>query len=336
MIVLRSWLQGWRRVAAAPAVAAGVWALAFVTALPLALSMRSLLQGHLGRSAMAATAADGMNYDWWQEFTAQASGLGTTFTPAIVGFAATLDNISSVADGQAEIAPITGALAIYLLGWTFVTGGVLDRYARGRRTRAHGFFAACGVFLFRFVRLAVVAGLFYWWMFAYVHPWLFDEWYPDLTREITVERTAFLVRASMYAAFGALLALGNLVLDYAKIRAVVEDRRSMLGALLSSVRFVLRHPGRATGLYLLNTIAFVLLLAVWAIAAPGAGGPGVSWWVGLLGAQIYVMARLLFKLHFLASQTALFQASLAHAAYTAAPEPVWPESPAAETIVRAT
>jgi len=38
------------------------------------------------------------------------------------------------------------------------------------------------------------------------------------------------------------------------------------------------------------------------------------------------------KLQFLSSQTALFQSHLAHASYTAAPVPEWPESPAAEAI----
>jgi len=281
---------------------------------------------------MAITAADGVNYDWWQEFLSQASGLGTTFTPAILRFGATLDNISSVLDGQAEIAPITGALALYLLGWTFVAGGVVDRFARQRQTRAHGFFSTAGVFFFRFLRLAVVAGLFYWWMFAYVHPWLFDEWFPDLTRAVNVERTAFFIRLVLYAAFGALLVFANMILDYAKIRAVVEDRRSMLGALMAAMRFVLHRPGRTFGLYALNSGVFLLLLAIWALSAPGAGGAGVSMWIGFVGAQLYIAARLLLKLQFLASQTALFQASLAHAAYTAVPEPVWPDSPAAEAI----
>jgi hypothetical protein len=57
-------------------------------------------------------------------------------------------------------------------------------------------------------------------------------------------------------------------------------------------------------------------------------------WLALLVTQIYIAARLLLKLQFIASQTALFQAKLAHAAYTAAPEPVWPESAAAEAIIR--
>ena len=56
---------------------------------------------------------------------------------------------------------------------------------------------------------------------------------------------------------------------------------------------------------------------------------------GFVLAQLYVGARIFVKLHFLASQTALFQASLAHAAWTAAPLPAWPDSPAAETIAPA-
>jgi hypothetical protein len=330
--VLSAWRDGWRRVAAAPAVVAGVFALTFALAVPLAVTMRGILETHLGRSLMAAEQADGVNYDWWQEFTAQASGLGSTFTPGIVGFAATLGNISSVLDAQPEMAAVAGALALYLTAWTFVTGGVLDRYARQRPTRAYGFFAASGVYFFRFLRLAAVAGLVYWWLFAYVHPWLFDERLADLTRDISVERIVFLWRVLCYALFGTLLVLANVIVDYAKVRLVVEDRRSALGALGAAFRFIRRVPGRVLGLYAFNSAVFLVVLVVWALLAPGAGSAEASAWLGFAAGQLYLLARLLLKLHFLASQTALFQSSLAHAAYTAAPVPVWPESPAAEAI----
>jgi hypothetical protein len=57
-------------------------------------------------------------------------------------------------------------------------------------------------------------------------------------------------------------------------------------------------------------------------------------WIAFAAGQLYLFARLALKLHFLASQTALFQAHLAHASYSAAPAPAWPESPAAELITR--
>ena len=97
--------------------------------------------------------------------------------------------------------------------------------------------------------------------------------------------------------------------------------------------FLARHPGRPFGHYALNGLAFLVVLAVWALAAPGAGGADPSMWLGFAATQLHLPARLLLKLQFLASRTVLFQRSLAHAAYTAAPVPVWPDSPAAEAMV---
>ena len=326
---MRSFFEGWRRVGSAPAVLLGVYLLTLVLALPLAITMRGLLRTHLGASLAADTAARGVNYDWWQEFVSQTTGLGTTFSPTIIGFAATLDNISSVLDGQREVAPIAGAIALYLAGWTFLAGGIIDRYARQRRTRAYGFFAASGGHFFGLLRLAVASGLVYWWLFAYVHRWLFLEWLVERTRAIGVEREVFLWRLSVYLLFGLALVIVNVIFDYAKIRLVVEDRRSALGALSAGMRFVWRHPGRVATLYALNVVAFLVLLLLWALVAPGARLPiGIVFVAG----QLYLLVRLALKLQFLASQTALFQSSLAHAGYAAAPVVEWPESPSAELI----
>ena len=326
------WQNAWRRVFAAPVIAAGVFAMTILVALPLALAMRDAIASHLGDSLAAESAATGANYDWWQEFTAQATGLGTTFTPSVIGFATVLDNISGVLDARPKVAAVAAALALYLTGWAFLSGGILDRYARQRPTRTHAFFAASGVYFFRFLRLGTIAGLIYWWLFAYVHPWLFDEQFATLTRNMSVERSAFLVRALFYAIFGGVLVATSLVVDYSKVRIVVEDRYSVLGAIASALRFIRHHWRDVISLYVLNTLTFLALLGVWALLAPGAEGGGPWIWLGFVFAQLYVVARLLLKLQFMASQIALFQANLAHASYTSRPLPVWPDSPAAEAI----
>lgn len=330
--IVPAWTDGFRRVLGVPAVIVGVLVTTFLTALPLAVVMRNLLQDGFGRSEEAAAMAGAFHLDWWQEFAAGASGLGTTFGPSLIGFAGTMDNVSRLADANGLMWPLAVAVAVYLGAWVFLTGGILDRYARQRPTRSVGFFSACGVFFFRFLRLALLAGAAYWFLFATVHPYLFDTWLDPLTDGLAVERVEFAWRLVMYAVFALLLGVVNVVIDYAKIRAVVEDRRSMIGALLASIGFIVRHPGRVTGLYLLNTLTFLVLIALWALVAPGVGGLGASMWLGLAAGQLYILARLVLKLHFLASQTSLFQASLAHAAYTAVPAAEWPESPAAELI----
>ena len=328
----RAWLDGWRRVVGALALAGGTYAVTLILAVPLAITMRSLLASQLGASLAAEEVADGVDPQWWQEFAAQATGLGTTFGPTILGFAATLDSVSGVADARAPVAAVAGVLGMYLLVWAFLLGGLIDRVARQRPTRAFGFFGACGRHFGVVLRIGLAAGLVYGWLFIYLHTWL-DARHRDLTQTLSVERRAFLARVALYVLFGALVALANIVFDYAKVRAVVEDRRSALGALLAACRFINRHRGHTLGLYAVNTATFLALLAVWAGVAPGTTGPGAPMWAAFALGQLVVIARLLLKLQFLASQTSLFQAHLAHAAYTAAPAPVWPESPAAEAII---
>src|SRR5262245_15157674 len=119
----QAWRSGWTRVSAAPAIVAGVFVMTFALAVPLAITLRGALAAHLGDSLAAETVATGVDYDWWQEFTAHATGLGTSFLPSIIGFAAVLDNVSGVLDGRAPIAPVATALALYLTGWAFLSGG---------------------------------------------------------------------------------------------------------------------------------------------------------------------------------------------------------------------
>src|SRR5690349_5147732 len=263
---MRPWFDGWRRVFSAPAAIVGVFILTVVTALPFALTLRDALQDHFGASLAANQAADSVNYDWWQEFAAQADGIGTTFTTSVIGFATTLDSISGLLDRRQLITPIAAAVAFYLAAWLFVSGGILDRYARGRGIGAYGFFAASGTFFLRFLRLGLIAALVYWLLFTRVHEWLFDR-YTNATRDVAIERTVFYWRLMMYAIFTALLALTTVVFDYAKVRTVVEDRRSMAGALIAGIRFMVHHPRRVLAVYLLNTLLFLSVVGVWALIA---------------------------------------------------------------------
>ncbi len=330
--MIAAFRDGWRRVAGAPMLLAGVWVLTLLLAVPLALTLRGMIATSLGDSLAADAAASGVNTGWWDEFQHDAAGIGTTFTPTIIGFGAVLDNMSRLLDARPRLLPVIGAAAAYLLIWTFLAGGIIDRLARQRPVRAYGFFGASGIFFFRLLRLGIAAALVYGILFWWVHGWLFDTWLDAATRDVSVERVAFAWRVLMYAIFGALLVLTNILFDYARIRTIVEDRRSVIGALLAAARFLRRNAGAAFGLYALDAVVFLAVIAVYALVAPGAGGAGLSMGVGLVISQLYIVARLAVKLQFLASQTSLFQSRLAHAGYTAAPQPAWPESAAAELL----
>jgi hypothetical protein len=328
--------EGLRRVISAPAVLAGVWMVTVLAALPLAVTLQRAISADLGASLEAEQAVRGVNWDWWQEFQFRHPWASDTFQPTVIGFAAPLRNLSAWLAGDWAEWPVAAAAAVYIAAWMFLLGGVIDRYARQRRLRTHGFFGVSGVFFFRFLRLGILAALVWTFVFGIVHDWLFESALPWVTRDLSVERTAFIWWVIFAALFVLLAAAIMLVFDYAKVRAVVEDRRSMIGALIAAGRFVRRHPGAAVGPFLANAALFAVVLAAYAVAAGGAGG-GETWRVlgGLLLAQLYVLARIVVKLSFYASAVVVLQDRLAHAAWTAAPQPIWPDSPAVEAIVNA-
>ena len=165
--------------------------------------------------------------------------------------------------------------------------------------------------------------------------WLFDALYPRLTRDVTVERTAFASASRATRCSACCSSSATSCFDYARVRIVVEDRRSALGALGPAARFVRRHRG-AFGAVLPERLRpswrWCCSTRCWRPAAPAIGCADVAH--PRPRPALYRRAPLL-KLLFYASETSYFQRALAHASYTAAPAVVWPESPAAEAVLNA-
>jgi hypothetical protein len=331
----RAFWRGWSGVLLAPELVLGVWLVMSLAALPAAMALHQAIGAQLGSSRTASDVAARFDYGWWEEFEAHATGVAKTFGPTVIGAAAPLSNWSSLLDGRSLsrglLAPVAAALAI----WLFLSGGIIDRLARGRRLGSRGFFGACGVFFFRFLRLGIVIGAVYWVLTGWVHHAIFDRLYPWITHETTSERTAFAWRLALYVIWLAPVLLVNIIADYAKVRAVVEDRRSMVGALAAGARFVARHPGAVVSLYVTNTLVLAVAFSLYLLLAPGARGGDWRLLEVMAIGQAWILARIATKLAFMATATALFQNLLAHAEYAAPPLPVWPESPAAEAIENA-
>jgi hypothetical protein len=201
---------------------------------------------------------------------------------------------------------IVGAEGAYLFLWLFLSGGIIDRVARDRRVGTAHFFGTSGACLMRFLRLGCLVGLV---------PWALFEW-----------ASAYRIHPAVVL---AAVAVVSYVSDFAKVRMVVEDRRSALGSIAAALRFMRRRPIRILGLYVLNVLVAVLILLAWrqfrgAVESPA----GLAFILG----QLYVALRIVAKLAFTASEVAFFQQELAHASYTATPEILWPDSPAVEAI----
>ena len=295
-----AFLDGIRRVATAPLL----FLLLYSLTLAAALAMGSLAP-EVGTAGVASarTTGDGAPV-----------GIAHAFGPDPSGFAV-VAVFSSLARGAP---PQTGAAALTLAGmllWTFLAGGVLDRLARQRWIGGAGFLAACRHHFWPLTRLALLAGPLYWLLFGVLRPWLSNA--PPGAAATGPGTGAYADAA--WLALNGLFAAGRtgigLVVDYARVRAVVEDRRSAIGALLAGLRFMARRPAPVAGLWVLNVVLLALILAGCSLVAPAAMDLGR---IGpFLVAQMYTAAHLLATLVAWASQTAYFQAQLAHPTYVA-------------------
>ena len=313
------WLAGMRRVRRAPFMLVVLWLATIAVTIPPAMALRDSIRAHLGSSLEADTAADGMNLDWFQEFRAQAGPLGRSLRTDVIGFASVMDNASAFADAtQRQPIVVTTGVIFVLIGW-FLTPGIICRLALDRRMGAGGFMASCGAFLGRTFRLNIVSILFYGTLVGPFHQWLFVNIYDSVTRDLTVERTAFFMRVACYAVFFLLLAACNLFLDVAKVRLIVEDRRSVIGAMVASAQFVNANARLTVGVYAMNVLALAAVIAAYAVVAPGVGGAGIGMWTTLLVGQLYVVGRLFVKLAFWGGDVVALQTRLAYAGFVRTP-----------------
>jgi hypothetical protein len=332
---LPAFSTGWRRVLTAPRMLAGVWLATTLAAVPSALAVKSAIAGDLGASLIASRVAAGADSGWWQEFLARAQGEAATLKPIVIGPAAPVANWSGFLDEPGVPPAVAVAVVGGLAVWLFLSGGLIDRLARARPVGTRVFFGACGLFFFRFLRLSLLVGAVYWILAVPFHHVVFDYIYRWLTRDSSAERVAFFWRVVCYVVWLAPILIVNAVADYAKTRAVVEDRRSMIGALVAGVRFVRRHAAAACALYLANGLVLAVAFALYLLVAPGARGGDWRLIAVLAIGQAWILARIAVRLAFLSTSVALVQRSLAHAEYTAVPPPIWPDSPAAEAVENA-
>jgi hypothetical protein len=293
---LGAFLEGWRRVLQAPAVVFGI-AIAVGTA---AVLVDTATFGAMGFRIAQATSPIGAG-SWavgLRLVQVQLEQLSRLLAPEFAQIFHPESMPLSWIAGQ----------TIKAVLWMFLTGGALDRLARGRPIRTAAFFGACGVYFFRFLRLALIVG---------IPIWALLRWHGSSA-------------VNLYAQVAVVLAVAvvGLVLDFARVRAVVEDRRSMIGAIAAAVRFVRRRVWRVLGLALLNAVAILIVLRVQFQVAMTPAGTTLAV-VMFAGVVILAVAA---RLAVMAAEVVFFQGELAHAGYTAAALPVWPDSPAVEAM----
>src|SRR5262245_21785949 len=237
---LRAFVQGWKLVLQAPAVTVGLLLGPFVLEMPGNHLRRLFGQD---RPVLVAFAQSSRLDDWMAGFSRATQGLEWLFAHDMLGFGALTQLVWN------------WTLPMNFVLWSFLTGGVLDRLARARPVRAPAFFSACGVYFFRFLRLGALFRVVYWALFRSV-PLLDGDAASDPLQNDAIGWHTVLSLVYAIAIIGI-----TVLADYAKVRAVVEDRIGMIGAIAASWRFIRRRPFRIALLFLVGAVVAVVVMS---------------------------------------------------------------------------
>ena len=304
---LRALAQGLGDVVRAPGVLIAVAVVTVMVALPFAAVLHARLQASLAVQPHVSLADTEIDPEWWMEFREHARGLEATFTPAVLGFAATLDGVSGVLDGEPLPVALLAPFVLSLIAWAFIWGGVLHRFQHGRAIGPLAFMTAGRRHLAAFLGIAAAAAVVNIALFLTVHRVLFGPVHQALVAMTTNERDAFLVRVALYLVFFAVVALVSLIADYARVAAVAGRTPGSASSVRLAIGFISRHKASTFGLYVMTGLIFVAITAAYGTLEI-VGGSQVGGWRAILIGQAYVLVRLAIRLTFAASELRLFNA----------------------------
>jgi hypothetical protein len=303
---LHAFAGGLWAIVRAPLLVAGVLLVTVASAAPFGALLAERLQASLAMQPPLEAWQGDIDPEWWAEFREHAAGLEATFTPAILGVAAPLDHLSAVLDGTLPPLAVLGPVAVAVLVWAFLWGGILDRFSRGRAAGPLGFVAAAWRHTAGLAVVSVVAAFLALVLYVTLHPLLFGPVYGWLSGQVSSEPAAFAWRVVLYAVFGSALAVVSLIADYSRIYLVSGRARQVVAALQLGIAFVSARLAAVLTLALLSGGLFVALLAAYG-AIDIAGGTRVGGWRAVAIGQAYIVGRLALRLAAAASQVKLFQ-----------------------------
>jgi len=309
MKILSAFTSGIRRINGAKKYIVMVYIINLAIGVIFACSMAMILGSSFGSSLAGENMRQGFDDFWYSSFSAEANGLEAVFDPGVTQFGAVLKGLDAFLTGNilAGFPAIVGAGLLYLVMWTFFSGGFIAVYASGEERPS--FFHKAAVFFPRIFILTVLAGILYFLLFYFVADRL-GEWVAEQTRETIDERVHFAYVMVKYAVVWCLLLLINILFDYSKILTVLQDHKNVFTAPFKAIGrslvVVFVHFPKTFGLYLLIGIVWIAFAFVYWLIVPGASDS--TWigvfWVFLIG-QIYLISRIWTRCLFYAGQTAM-------------------------------
>jgi hypothetical protein len=202
---------------------------------------------------------------------------------------------------------ITIGLFYFVLN-IFFAGGVLKVFVEEKRFQLSDFFSGCVEYFYRFFKLFLISLLFL--VGVFMVNLLLSNLSGLLTDNATAEHTGILLFFIRMGIVVFLLALTNMIFDYAKIMIVVNDYYDMIKAVKLTFMFVMMSLFKTVGLYALYFLTAVIIACIYLLIASLIDiSNGFMVLIFFILSQVYMIAKIWIRISFFAGQYSFYHYS---------------------------
>lgn len=276
----------------------------------LVVPMYHILKVSFGRGETAEKMAEGFDYLWWEQFRHGSQGVAKTFSPAIIGKGALLDNYDYLINMNLFKLPsaILMLIFLYILFRTFLAGGILSIYTSGHeKFKMKIFFSGAGTFYLRFILLMLIS-----WIFFYLTGILLNRKFTSVLNSVSSRSYSEIPSFYLSLLFSSIILILflfiQMIFDYARIDVVQEDKRNVIRSIWKSVFFIFRHPVSTLGLFYILFLAGIVLAVVYSLVVevlPESNILGVL--IGFIVQQIFILGVIWIRCWLYAGQIELYR-----------------------------
>jgi hypothetical protein len=195
---------------------------------------------------------------------------------------------------------------IYLIVNIFFAGGILTIFVQDKKFKLKDFLAGSVEYFNRFLRLFLLSLLFI--ISAVIVYLLISKLFGLLTSTSATEHLPIILFIFKILILGFMLAMINMLFDYAKIMTVVNDFYDMFNTVKQSIMFVMMSPRKTMGLYISYLITIILFLIVYLFIESLIE---VTSWLTILIffllTQVFMLSRIWIRMSFFAGQYSLYR-----------------------------
>jgi hypothetical protein len=197
---------------------------------------------------------------------------------------------------------------LYLIINIFFAGGILKIFIEEKKFSLKEFFSGCVEYFSRFLRLFLFSLMFI--IIAIIFYLAISSLFSLFTENATTEHAPLLLFILKILITGIMLAIINMLFDYARIMTIVNDFYGMYKTIKQALMFVMMSVRQTVSLYFLYVITLIVILLIYLFVESFISVTGwLTILIFFLWTQLFVISRMWIRMSFFAGQYSFYHHS---------------------------